>query len=354
MGWKQAALEDIEATPVSGGITNVLHRVGAKGFSASGEKEPPFFFVVARVFGEAGNAVCDREAENRVTAALGQQSFGPKIHAIFGNGRLEEWLLGRRPLEPLEMLQTTPEDFVALNARKLAEMHTRCSSDVGVELWSQLNDWVAMAEKVEFPKDEAKAKKLKALNISRYFDDLRALPALLPHPSNQHGARFLEKASGAEKRARELLYEQKFCHMDLLSGNIMHSAKEGDMKFIDFEYAMNSWVGLDIANHFNAVPESCLILEDTFDVDKYYPNADVQKHFLKAYFEGRGIDIDQDVVQAMLTVVLEFSMLAELRWVIWGVVQAGASPVDFDYLGYCEMRYEKGFLRYREMRSACA
>merc|ERR1740121_3523529 len=117
---------------------------------------------------------------------------------------------------------------------------------------------------------------------------------------------------------------------------------------------MTSCVGVDIANHFNAIPESCLILKNTFDVDAYYPKDDVQLKFLRAYLEKRGMSVDEEVLAAMLGVILEFTLLAELRWVIWALVQAHKSPVDFDYLEYMRLRFEDGYLRYLEyLRDRC-
>jgi len=339
----------VEVKPITGGITNMLYRVGPRDVEELSD-DVPYPPVLARVFGEAGDAVCDRIAENKITAELGKIGFGPRVHAEFGNGRLEQWLIGRRPLEPLELVQVEPVDLVSLNARRLAEMHEIPSISSNLELWSQLREWIAMAEKVAFPGSEAKAKQLASIPVPRFAEEINAMEELTPSAKNDEGAALLAKATtAAERRAREILYEKRFCHMDLLSGNIMFSEKKKDVIFIDYEYGMTSYIGLDIANHFNAVPESCLILENTFDVDKYYPKTPIQRKFLVAYCEARKIEINEEVLTAMQAVIQEFTMLAEQRWVIWGIVQAGTSPVDFDYLDYTKMRFEKGYLRYKEL-----
>jgi len=347
--WRAATSADIEVRQIQGGITNMLYRVslreGAQDVACSTTA------VLVRVFGKAGDVVCDRKAENEAFAELGRIDFGPKLHGLFGNGRVEGWLHGRRPLEPLEMLETKPVNFQALNARKLAEMHMTCKLPSSTEVWAQLHEWLALAEKVEFPDDPKKEARLRQLDpFPRFAQEVEALKKVLPSPLNGYGKTLLEGTTGVERRAREILYETRFCHLDLLSGNIMYSEEHGDVRFIDFEYAMNSYVGLDVANHFNAVPESCLILENTFDVDKYYPGPALQTTWLQAYLEARKIPFDDDLLAALLKVVIEFSCLAELRWVVWGVVQAGSSPVDFDYLEYTKMRFEQGFLRYKAWR----
>merc|ERR1719506_3165458 len=74
-------------------------------------------------------------------------------------------------------------------------------------------------------------------------------------------------------------------HADLLSANIMYDEQSKDVRFIDYEYAQLGPAGLDLANHFNAVPEGMLIQDGCLDV-KRYPSAEIRRHFLKAYLEG--------------------------------------------------------------------
>ena len=47
--------------------------------------------------------------------------------------------------------------------------------------------------------------------------------------------------------------------------------------------------------------------------------------------------------------LLRWMPITELRWSVWAVVQAGLSPVDFDYLGYAKMRWEVGYCYYAKM-----
>lgn len=131
----------------------------------------------------------------------------------------------------------------------------------------------------------------------------------------------------------------------------MYGEGGGDVVFIDYEYSGWNPVGLDIANHFNAVPESCLIISNSFDVAKYYPTEEVRKHFLRNYFAARKHHLasDEKFIQACCRVIAEYSLAAELRWVIWAIVQAGHSPVDFDYLEYCYMRYWNGYIEYKDI-----
>ena len=116
---------------------------------------------MVRVFGKAGDAVVDRAAETRIFASL--HPFGPRLLGVFGNGRLEEWLDGRRPLTPEEMLQPA---IVGMVARKLAEMHVlrpagagapEASPWSGEAFWGTLRGWQDKVEALRFPAGSAGA-----------------------------------------------------------------------------------------------------------------------------------------------------------------------------------------------------
>eukprot|EP00405_Crypthecodinium_cohnii_P003822 CAMPEP_0194766376 /NCGR_PEP_ID=MMETSP0323_2-20130528/31130_1 /TAXON_ID=2866 ORGANISM="Crypthecodinium cohnii, Strain Seligo" /NCGR_SAMPLE_ID=MMETSP0323_2 /ASSEMBLY_ACC=CAM_ASM_000346 /LENGTH=391 /DNA_ID=CAMNT_0039697185 /DNA_START=9 /DNA_END=1184 /DNA_ORIENTATION=- len=345
--WGSLKIEDLEITVIDGGITNALYKVALK---ESSDCSVPS--VLVRVFGKAGDAVCDRLQENKIFGELSTVGFGPAMLGVFANGRLEGWLEGRRPLKALEMIAFEPAPFPLLIAKQLAVMHKSCSPQTLAEVWSQLREWIALGKEVSFLDGSEKHEKLKLANpFPRVEEELNFLETILPSPSNDHGAKLpSDGLTETRCQARKLLFEQRFCHLDLLSGNIMFSEERGDVVFIDFEYATHSYVGLDIANHFNAVPESCLILDDVFDADKYYPSQDHQRKWLRAYFSEVGVEVSPTLMEELLIVLLDFALLAELRWVAWAVVQASCSPVDFDYLDYCRMRFEDGYLKYKQWR----
>ena len=95
-----------------------------------------------------------------------------------------------------------------------------------------------------------------------------------------------------------------------------------------------------------------------------------QVHFLSKYCVARGIrepgaDFFAECIRiinifAMVLPVSSFpvacclikqrcggSQAAELRWVLWAVVQAALSPVDFDYLNYACLRFHSGYAKYK-------
>jgi hypothetical protein len=101
-----------------------------------------------------------------------------------------------------------------------------------------------------------------------------------------------------------------------------------------------------------------------------------QVHFLSKYCVARGIrEPDADFFAECIRIINIFAMVlpmsllfpvcvlccvirlssgrcggsqaAELRWVLWAVVQAALSPVDFDYLNYACLRFHSGYAKYK-------
>merc|ERR1719271_1640196 len=93
-----------------------------------------------------------------------------------------------------------------------------------------------------------------------------------------------------------------------------------------------------------------LIQDGCLDV-KRYPSAEIRRHFLKTYLSGLE-NADPEIMTDEgldfgLRLLLAMSCEAELRWVIWAVVRAQWSPVDFDYLNYAIMRRD-AYFKYKQ------
>lgn len=74
--------------------------------------------------------------------------FAPPYLGRFLNGRIEGYVAAR-PLQPEEMGQRSPVDFVSLIAREMARLHrlpvTKVGSQREAEVWSTLPRWLALA-----------------------------------------------------------------------------------------------------------------------------------------------------------------------------------------------------------------
>jgi len=202
---------------------------------------------------------------------------------------------------------------------------------------------------------------LKSLRLDNIFNILDSLKSQIPSPANGFGEAFIaetEKTHGVnatQVHAQKFLFESVFCHNDLLSGNILrfkdeeYQATKNRVQFIDFEYGCYNFRAFDLANHF------CEYAGFDGDFAKWYPSKECQKHFLRCYTKGmlesdyckemklRDIYNDQVLWEAFSDEVLawldKFAIASHLLWGIWAVVQAGCSPIDFDFLDYARLRF---------------
>jgi thiamine kinase-like enzyme len=147
------------------------------------------------------------------------------------------------------------------------------------------------------------------------------------------------------------LLSEVVCHNDLLSGNIMLDPVRNSVRLIDFEYSGINLAVADVANVFTAVCESIMLSGEPQDVERNFPPRHKQLHFLETYL---GHAIPDSEREAVFTVILGFAMADELRWTIWGTIQAEQSIVDFDYVFYYNSRFDayKNYKRLLEERLA--
>lgn len=104
---------DAHVHPVSGGITNGLLRVSRQ----QGQDA-----VLVRLFGKNTEYLIDRERDNALFEYLGETGIGPRLYAVFGNGRVEQ-MLHAKALAPEEMRLRQPVDVLAADTDAIAEFH---------------------------------------------------------------------------------------------------------------------------------------------------------------------------------------------------------------------------------------
>jgi len=183
--------------------------------------------------------------------------------------------------------------------------------------------------------------------------DIAYCMEIMPSANNNFGADFRTNATEVEAHAMDLLFPVRFCHRDLLGGNCLIPVDgkldelSDNMKIIDYEYAAYDFVGCDIANHFNAVVESFMIVHKKFDMAQF-PSRECRKRFIKYYIEGRDLAErrrektrpSDAMLDAAVTLCLRFSLATELRWGLWAIIQAAHSGVEFDYITYAKQRLQ--------------
>lgn len=109
------------------------------------------------------------------------------------------------------------------------------------------------------------------------------------------------------------------------------------MNFIDFEYGSYSYRGFDFGNHFN---EFCGLECDW----SLYPDRETQILFVTAYLSRElknGESVSDAAVERVLAEADLFSLMSNLQWGIWSLIQAKYASIDFDYLTYGNNRISR-------------
>lgn len=125
-----------------------------------------------------------------------------------------------------------------------------------------------------------------------------------------------------------------FAHNDLLLGNVIYTAEQERVTFIDYEYADYNYAAFDIGNHFTEFPG---IDEVDFSL---YPNREFQLKWLAVYLEaflGRG-RATEEAVKKLYVQVNQFALASHFLWEVWGLIQAEYSTIDFDFLTFASNR----------------
>lgn len=128
-----------------------------------------------------------------------------------------------------------------------------------------------------------------------------------------------------------------FAHNDLLLGNVIYTAEQERVTFIDYEYADYNYAAYDIGNHFTEFPG---IDEADFSL---YPNREFQLKWLAVYLEaylGRG-GATEAAVERLFVQVNQFALASHFLWLVWALIQAEHSSIDFDFLTFASNRYRE-------------
>jgi len=256
--WKHVTKDNIVLKRISGGLTNVVLYCSVPqsslksrnpGDSASSSVPTE---VLLRLYG----AIYYREGQldslikdNVVFTILSERRLGPKLYAVFAEGRLEEFVPSRSLAGPGD--EVRDPEISAVIARKMARIH-RLSVPI-----SKDNVWLADALK----------------NYAREIDEVRTRgegAAAADSNVPAVAAKLLAFDYEAEiewmfKFLSRVHSPVVFCHNDVQGGNILlrHEAAASDevngsvdqledrVIPIDYEYCAYNYRAFDLANHFS-------------------------------------------------------------------------------------------------------
>ncbi|KAG7382207.1 Ethanolamine kinase [Phytophthora pseudosyringae] len=329
--WEDASNDDISVKIIVGGITNRLYRL------MWGDKS-----VLVRLYGDHTEEFIDRSIENMLFALLSERGFAPTYYGRFKNGRIEGWL-DARPLEPEEMGQTKPVNYLQMIGRELGVMHVMdIPEDRTPVLWTKIERFEKLALGIEL-EDPVKNAALEELDLAGLHQKLQWLKSVLPSNQNHNGKDLIDDLNTDEitKQAVAFASDVVFSHNDLLSGNILHNPEWDRVQIIDYEYGGYNFRGFDFANHFC---ENC-----GFELDlALYPSIEKQFAFFKAYMSTAAptmlaqLEANREskaFFHALYDVANRYALASHLFWGYWALVQAAHSKIDFDFLEYAGKRF---------------
>ncbi|KAL4433561.1 hypothetical protein ABPG75_000002 [Micractinium tetrahymenae] len=353
-GWAGAP---VDVRLLAGGISNALFAVSC-----------PVGKAAFRIYGDNTERFVDRARELDVMRLVHQHGFGPQVLATFANGRIEEFL----PMRSLQPEELAASQFVPTIAATLARFHSipprQGGEKRGRTPFGRIYEWLDIAEQFVFDDPEKQ-------RVFATFD-FAALRAEVKH---------VEQAAAAASSPIV------FSHNDLLSGNIMvpldaafkagavgeafvssssssrggssslspeaHEAavrQRATMTFIDFEYADWAPRGFDWGNHF------CEYAGFECDYTRYPGKEQAVlfiQHYLAAAAGSQDCDaaaLDKAELARCVAEANVFALAAHQYWGTWSLLQANWSSIDFDYLGYAQLRWGEYHRRKEEFLAEAA
>jgi ethanolamine kinase len=348
--FRDAPMDVLRVSVLSGGITNQLYRVQIAGPSSNINvvEEGGDVSVVVRVFGKETERIISRESE------LFYQSLFLRTFCQGKNFLVYEFLTGFKDIDFTEM----PTHRVAI-AEKFAEFHSTAtfnSKSAG-----------RFDKEVLSCRDTLRAWSSSALGdttMSKLTDEQRATLAISGMTREAVAQHVTDLLSAIHSVDEDLVVG--VCHNDLLCANIMRrvapstsQANKGDLVFIDFEYGNRNYLLYDLANHFNEyVGLEC-------NYDRHFPSDDVILESIVSYrlsmralyalgggplpFGEAGSSLffcenDEAELQRCLQWVQYVKLLtlaSNAMWACWAVLQAAHSVIDFDFAAYATQRWKR-------------
>lgn len=217
-------------------------------------------------------------------------------------------------------------------------------------LWTTLSKWLAaVPESYVNPHIDAQFK--ANFKMAKLVEDLKALekelasvssPTVFSHNDLLHANLIFTAKASSNGHANG--------HSKVLVADAAYSKTQGDVSFIDYEYASYSYRGFDIGNHFNEMAG--------FECDySLYPDKDFQMQWLRQYLiaesqthqsdssNTNGSSISDEMVHELYLEVNKFALASHFYWGLWALVQASLSEIAFDYMGYAVLRFGEFYRR---------
>eukprot|EP01029_Cantina_marsupialis_P024207 TRINITY_DN616616_c0_g1_i1.p1 TRINITY_DN616616_c0_g1~~TRINITY_DN616616_c0_g1_i1.p1 ORF type:complete len:394 (+),score=143.47 TRINITY_DN616616_c0_g1_i1:58-1239(+) len=350
--WQDVAIEDMSLVQLTGGTTNIL-------FKLTNVKDPEGEEILVRVYGEGTENLVNRDYENTIFAKLSELKMSAPLYAHFGNGRIEGFIKNSRSCTPEEMTTPKIQKFIA---EGLSEFHVLDMPGAGsVYFWNKMTEWFECSKGLVVdsnPKAADYDKLIKAV-----LSEVDWLSTVIPDAEGKTTEDMLMKTlkegdmrvvmpEGVTCTETDLLWclrlmsDVRFLQGDTCSGNVMLSTDCPDkVILIDYEYSSYNLIGFEFGNHF------CEYTGFKCDYENEYPSHSSKTNFFSHYIDARfaagkflpenSDEVDKTACAHILSQLANrYALASHLMWVAWGLMQASFSSIDFDFLGYSQMRFD--------------
>ncbi|KAK9080795.1 hypothetical protein SSX86_000553 [Deinandra increscens subsp. villosa] len=300
----------LKAVHLSGAMTNVVYRITwPKNATEDDERT-----VLVRIYGEGSDIFFDREDEIRTFESISTHGHGPRLLALFPEGRVEEFIHAKT----LSASDLRDPETSTLIAAKLREFHgLNMPGSKTAVLWPTVRKWLIKARSL------CSEEHMKEFQLDILENEIDALESEL------------------SKRDTDVV----FCHNDLQYGNIMIEDETRTITLIDYEYASYNPVAYDLANHF--CEWAANYHTDTPHVLDYnnYPDLEERKRFVQSYLSSSGNQPCDSEVDELIEDVEKYSLANHLFWGLWGIISGHVTHIEFDYLEYARQRFSQYWLK---------
>lgn len=347
-------IENIKIVNLNGGITNKLVAcfLNQNGLDTSDT-------LLFRMYGKNTEKFISRENEISTMQLMKKHDIGPEFYCKFLNGICYEYLPGKiidqKMIFDQEVSRKIAEAVASLHLVNFEAAQAFKKSEQSPFIFPKIYELLKLLNedyKTYMPHmtDEF----LKTIpSVKTLFEEIKFLENHLVNYTKQNDSLIL------------------FSHNDLLLGNIVYNDSKRSIKFIDYEYGDFNYQAYDIANHFN---EFAGVEEPDYS---YFPDKQYQMRWyifyfyfidsifsyvfiiilnerLKIYLESfyakvndyyneKKLVLDETKLNQFYIEVNKFTLASHLMWAIWSLVQAQSSQLEFNFVNYAQIRFDRYF-----------
>ncbi|XP_023694752.1 ethanolamine kinase 1-like isoform X1 [Paramormyrops kingsleyae] len=283
-------------------------------------EESPEDMVLVRVYGNKTELIVDRDNELKSFQVLHANGCAPRLYCTFQNGICYEFMegdaLGTQDVRDPVLLR-----LIAAEMARIHAIHAHNGCIPKPNLWIKMRKYFSLVA-TEFIEHTSNTR------IKQELPDKAVLE---------------QEMAWMKEHLSQLGSPVVLCHNDLLCKNIIHNAKEGHVRFIDYEYSSYNYQAFDIGNHFNEFAGMSKL-----DY-RLYPNREMQLEWLNTYlhaykhFTKKREAVTDCELETLFVQVNKFALASHFFWGFWAVIQAKYSTIDFDFLGYAALRFNQYF-----------